>query len=89
MAQDLEANKRNAIGFYGMAFSGQAKAAVLKYVGEEYIQHNPLVGDGKHAFIEYFDDMQMTYPEKSIDFIRAVAENDMVCPAYQTNLAGK
>ncbi|MFY0641315.1 MAG: hypothetical protein JXR16_09730 [Bermanella sp.] len=52
MVHDLGKNKRNVIGFYSMAFSGQAKAAVLKYVGNTYAQHNPLAGDGKQAFIE-------------------------------------
>jgi len=49
-----------------------------QYVGEQYIQHNPLVGDGKESFIEYFERMTSEYPQKSIDFIRAVAQGDLV-----------
>ena len=78
MNQDLEANKRNAIAFYRQAYLGNPTAAVEAYVGAEYIQHNPLVGDGKQAFIDYFEEMARDYPDKSIEFVRAVAEGDLV-----------
>ena len=75
---NLEKNKQNAIAFYKMAYMGQPKAAVDKYVGKVYIQHNPDVADGKQGFIDYFDRMQSKYPDKSIEFVRAVAEGDLV-----------
>ena len=61
-----------------MAYEGNPKNAVEKYVGDEYIQHNPLVGDGKEPFIEYFERMYKEYPDKSIEFVRVIAENDLV-----------
>ncbi len=78
MSQDLEANKRNAIAFYRTAYLGDPAKAVEQYVGDEYIQHNPLVADGKQAFIEYFEEMARAYPGKSIEFVRSVAEGDLV-----------
>lgn len=78
MKHDLETNKRNAIAFYRTAFLGDAAKAVERFVGAEYIQHNPLVGDGKAAFVEYFDEMARDYPKKEIEFVRAVAEGDLV-----------
>lgn len=77
-SHDLEANKQNAIAFYRMAYLGQPAEAVQRFVGDEYIQHNPLVGDGTEPFIEYFDRMHREYPEKSIEFIRSVAEGNLV-----------
>ena len=75
---NLEKNKQNAIAFYKMAYMGQPQAAVDHYVGEDYIQHNPDVADGKQGFIDYFNRMQSEYPDKSIEFVRAVAEGDLV-----------
>jgi predicted SnoaL-like aldol condensation-catalyzing enzyme len=73
-----EQNKLNAIAFYKTAFEGNPELAVERYVGEEYIQHNPVVKDGKAGFIEYFQRLGMEYPQKSIRIVRAVAENDLV-----------
>lgn len=78
MSLDLEKNKENAISFYRMAYNGNPREAVELFVGSEYIQHNPLVGDGKRPFIEYFERMTTEYPDKSIEFIRSVAEGDLV-----------
>ncbi len=78
MARDLESNKENAIAFYRTAYLGYPSKAVEKYVGSEYIQHNPAVGDGKQAFIDYFEEMARDYPDKEIAFLRTVAEGDLV-----------
>lgn len=61
-----------------MAYSGNPKLAVEKYVGQEYIQHNPDVTDGKEAFMSYFKRMQHEYPDKSIAFVRCFAEKNLV-----------
>lgn len=74
----LDQNKANAISFYRMAYEGNPRKAVELYVGAEYIQHNPLVGNGKEPFIAYFERMGREYPEKSIEFVREVAEGDLV-----------
>ncbi|GAB7220039.1 nuclear transport factor 2 family protein [Vibrio comitans] len=74
----LESNKKNAIAFYKMAYLGNPKQAVELYVGDDYIQHNPLVGDGKQSFIDYFTEMQQHYPDKDIEFVRTIAEGDLV-----------
>lgn len=78
MQYGLEANKQNAIDFYRMAYLGEPARAVELYVGGEYIQHNPLVGNGKQAFIDYFTEMANQYPTKEIEFVRAIAEVDLV-----------
>ena len=78
MNQNLETNKKNAIEFYKMAYDGNSRKAVELFVGSEYIQHNPLVGDGIEPFITYFEKMAKEYPNKSIEFVRIIAEGNMV-----------
>ena len=78
MIEELEKNKKNAIEFYKLAFEGNPLKAVELYVGNEYIQHNPLVGDGKQPFIEYFEKMGKEYSDKTIEFVREVAEDNLV-----------
>ena len=78
MQNNLEANMQNAIAFYRRAYLGDPAKAVEMYVGAEYIQHNPLVGNGKQAFIDYFTEMAEQYPGKEIEFVRTVAEGDLV-----------
>ena len=78
MEHDSESNKKNAIAFYRTAYLGEPAKAFERYVGDNYIQHNPLVGDGKQAFIDYFEEMAKDYPNKSIEFVRVIAEGDLV-----------
>ena len=72
---DLERNKQTVVEFYELAFNGkQPEQAVEKYVGNEYIQHNPQAPDGPEAFIGFVK----AFPEASVDIRRVVAEEDIV-----------
>jgi predicted SnoaL-like aldol condensation-catalyzing enzyme len=75
---DVAQNKANAISFYRMAYEGNPREAVERYVGAEYIQHNPDVANGTQGFIEYFERMQREYPDKSITFVRCIGEENLV-----------
>ena len=76
---DLEENKRNVVAFYELMFNAcRPREAIETYVGSEYIQHNSHVGDGKEAFIEYFEQMAIEYPGKNVLIKRALAEGDKV-----------
>ena len=76
---DPQANKRTAIAFYELMFNeNRPREAQERYAGAEYRQHNPMVGDGKEAFIAYFEQMAADYPGKRVEVKRAVAEDDLV-----------
>ena len=63
---DIKLNKKNAIAFYKMAYKGDPEKAIELYVGNEYIQHNPDVEDGKKGFIQLISLLPSSYPGHSI-----------------------
>jgi predicted SnoaL-like aldol condensation-catalyzing enzyme len=76
---DLEHNKQTVIAFYMRAFTDHEPAdAVAKYVGAEYIQHNPDTPSGAAAFVESATGVIAEFPQIKVEIKRVIAEGDMV-----------
>ena len=75
----LERNKARVVAFYDLMFNQcRPRDAIERYAGAAYIQHNPMVADGKEAFIAYFEKMAVEYPGKHVDIKRSFAEGNFV-----------
>jgi predicted SnoaL-like aldol condensation-catalyzing enzyme len=75
----VETNIQTARAFYDLMFNQcQPREAIARYVGDRYIQHNPVVPDGKDGFIAYFERMAEAYPGKRVHIIRALGQDDLV-----------
>jgi len=76
---DLERNKQVVVEYYELAFNGkQPEQAVERYVGSQYIQHNPQAPDGPEAFIGFVRAFPEAFPEVSVDIRRVFADGDIV-----------
>ena len=66
-------NKKIAAGFIYEALNKKDPAAMDRLVGEVYIQHNPMVGDGKEAL-----NGLLQHITPNVEIVRSIAEGDLV-----------
>jgi predicted SnoaL-like aldol condensation-catalyzing enzyme len=77
---DIARNKKNAIAFYDLMFNhGKPKEAIAQFVGDDrFIQHNPRIGDGKAAFIHFYNWLAKEHPHKRVEFKKVIGEGHFV-----------
>jgi predicted SnoaL-like aldol condensation-catalyzing enzyme len=72
-------NKAMVIEFYNMIFQEhKVREALAKYVGDRYIQHNPLAPNGTEALINFMEPYFAKNPQARSEIKRAVADGDLV-----------
>lgn len=77
--QQAEQNKKIVIDFYEGVFQKHlVKAYADRFIGDQYIQHNPHVPDGKAPFVNFFTGHFKENPEAKSVIKRAVAEGNLV-----------
>ena len=75
----LENNKALVVDFYEMAFvERKGVEAAMRYLSEDYIQHNPYTATGRQAFIDYVGTWAKEKPNAYSEIIRVIAEGDLV-----------
>ena len=73
-----ERNKEIVIAFYNAAINDKDFEAASAYLGDKYIQHNPLAADGPEglrAFLEFAKENMSTF---KVEFKRVLADGDFV-----------
>jgi predicted SnoaL-like aldol condensation-catalyzing enzyme len=74
-----EENKQIVVSFYEMVFRDhKPEEAAERYIGKQFIQHNPLVPDGKESFVNFFVSFFKNHPDTHSVIKRVVAEGDLV-----------
>lgn len=72
-------NKEIVTSFYNLAFRDhKIEEAFARYGGNKYIQHNPLIPDGKEVVIKFFSGYFKANPTARNEIKHVIAEGDLV-----------
>ncbi len=77
--QLAQQNKKIVTDFYeGVFLKHKVKEYSDRYIGAQYIQHNPHVPNGKAPFVNYFTEYFKSNPDATNVIKRSIAEGDLV-----------
>ena len=74
----LEMNKQTVLAFYEAGINNKDFDAASKFIGERYVQHNPLIADGIDGFRAFVSYLKTTFPELRAEVKNVFAEGDFV-----------
>jgi predicted SnoaL-like aldol condensation-catalyzing enzyme len=74
----MERNKKAALEFYDFAINKKDYEMASKYIGADYKQHNPLVGDGKEGFKAFLAMLKTNFPQSHSEVKRVFADGNYV-----------
>ena len=85
----MEANKKAAIEFYNLAINKKDYEAAAKYIGGRYVQHNPLVAEGKEGFKAFLAMLAKDFPQAHSEIKRVFADGDyVIIHVHSTRIPG-
>jgi predicted SnoaL-like aldol condensation-catalyzing enzyme len=74
-----KSNAQKVVAFMDMVFNQKkVKEGFDKYVGDKYIQHNPIAPDGKEAAVDVLGKALVALPGWSYEFKHAYVDGDIV-----------
>ncbi len=73
-----EQNKKTVLAFYQAAINDKDFEAASVYMGEDYIQHNPLAATGPSGLKAFVDFARKQAPNFKVEFKRVLADGDYV-----------
>jgi predicted SnoaL-like aldol condensation-catalyzing enzyme len=73
-----EHNKETVIAFYNAAINDKDFEAASRYLGDKYIQHNPLAADGPEGLKAFLEFAKANLGTFKVEFKRVLADGDFV-----------
>lgn len=77
-ASDEARNKETVIAFYNAAINDKDFEAASAYLGDKYIQHNPLAADGPEGLKSFLDFAKENLSTFKVEIKQAFADGDYV-----------
>jgi predicted SnoaL-like aldol condensation-catalyzing enzyme len=66
------------LAFYEAGLNEKSAEKAAKFLGDVYIQHNPLVADGPEAFLRFVQFLAERFPQSRNEVKMVIAEKDLV-----------
>ena len=74
----VEANKKTVLAFYEAGINKKDFVAASRFIGERYVQHNPLIANGLEGFKAFLGYLRETFPNLRGEIKRVFADGDYV-----------
>ncbi len=85
-----EKNKQIILAYYELVFKEhKPKEAAQEYISNEYIQHNPNVGNGSAPFVNYFTEYFKKYPHSQAIIYQVLADGNLVALHVNSKIDAK
>ena len=76
--KQLAENKQFVLNMFKDIFTDHKLDTASKYIADDYIQHNPLAGNGRQAFVDFFTPFVKQNPQYNVEVKRIIAQGDLV-----------